>query len=1066
MKKLLTTLFAISAFVGFAQTPQGINYQSIIRNTGGTVMASTPVTVEFKLYNGLGGVMLYHETHSTTTNSFGMANLTIGQGTPIVGNFSAIPWVVGVAYEVYVNSNLIGTKQLFASVPYALHAGSAPSPNVTYTNNILSIGNNTISIPTATAYVGGTGISVSGSTITNTLPDQTVTINGTGATTVSGTYPNFTINSSSASATTPTIIGVGATTVTSSGNTFTVDAPASTTLVQGSNVFLNQSGSTYTVGAVTPTLSGSATNFSISPGNSLSWPLHSLSIASNSLSINGPGGNTVVLPGAASTSITPGANISVLGSAPNYTVSSPSQSLSIAGNSLSITAGNTITIPAAVVVAGNSNISVTSSANTYSVSAVTPTINTIGNISISGTYPSQTLSVTPQVLSIASNTLSLSNGGGSVTLPAVPTLSLTGTTLSSGPTTNSVNLSSVPGLMSGGILNRVPKWTSANVIGNSNISDNGAITMNPTTSLPGVVINSNALNAHGGNLSLQSSATASNTGNGLGSLYFGATGGMYDEAGIRGERDAASSGGTDLPSALVFYTTPDGGSSNTERMRITNQGNVGIGNNTPNARLDVLGTFKLADGTQGAGKVLMSDGIGNATWQLPPAGPWSRNSGTVTLTTGTDFVGIGTNTPNAPLQVANYISFENNGSNTSLGYNTGGGISPNNYYNTFVGAGAGQQAATGTGNSNSFLGYHAGQNITNGVNNTFMGTNAGVANNVGSSNSFFGTASGQSNSTGINNVFVGAGAGSNNTTAQNNTFLGMNADLSSTTQYTNATAIGFNTKVNDDNTIALGNNSDVVMGGTKAGIVSGASRYLTIANTSSYSPGTNTSLEIQGYTNSANASSGRIDFINGLSATAIARVEAITSSGSTVQGALRFFTNAGTLTEVMRITPTGSVGIGVTNPGGLFELGLDQGRKPGTTVWTVTSDERLKTIEGAYTKGLNEILQLNPVKYHYKNVGERQFKEEVLKKQQIGFSAQEVQRIFPEAVEVDADGYLSLNIHAVLIAYTNAVKELNAKAEAQQKTIEEQKKAMEELQLKYDERLKKLEAALETKTQK
>ena len=43
---------------------------------------------------------------------------------------------------------------------------------------------------------GGTGISIaSNGTITNSLPDQTVALTGTGATSVTGTYPNFTINS-------------------------------------------------------------------------------------------------------------------------------------------------------------------------------------------------------------------------------------------------------------------------------------------------------------------------------------------------------------------------------------------------------------------------------------------------------------------------------------------------------------------------------------------------------------------------------------------------------------------------------------------------------------------------------------------------------------------------------------------------------------------------------------------------------------------------------------------------------------------------------------------------------
>jgi len=46
-----------------------------------------------------------------------------------------------------------------------------------------------------TALASGTGISVSGATITNTAPDQTVSLTGGGSTSISGTYPNFTISS-------------------------------------------------------------------------------------------------------------------------------------------------------------------------------------------------------------------------------------------------------------------------------------------------------------------------------------------------------------------------------------------------------------------------------------------------------------------------------------------------------------------------------------------------------------------------------------------------------------------------------------------------------------------------------------------------------------------------------------------------------------------------------------------------------------------------------------------------------------------------------------------------------
>ena len=50
--------------------------------------------------------------------------------------------------------------------------------------------------------------------------------------------------------------------------------------------------------------------------------------------------------------------------------------------------------------------------------------------------------------------------------------------------------------------------------------------------------------------------------------------------------------------------------------------NVGIGTTDPQAKLDVNGTFRVTDGTQGAGKILTSDAedwlVGNCLLQLIP----------------------------------------------------------------------------------------------------------------------------------------------------------------------------------------------------------------------------------------------------------------------------------------------------------------------------------------------------------------------------------------------------------------------------------------------------------------
>jgi trimeric autotransporter adhesin len=118
-----------------------------------------------------------------------------------------------------------------------------------------------------------------------------------------------------------------------------------------------------------------------------------------------------------------------------------------------------------------------------------------------------------------------------------------------------------------------------------------------------------------------------------------------------------------------------------------------------------------------------------------------------------------------------------------------------------------------------------------------------------------------------------------------------------------------------------------------------------------------------------------------------------------------------------------NVGIGLNNPTHKLQLSADDAVKPSTNTWTIISDARLKKIDGIYTKGLSEIMQLKPLLYHYKNTVDVQFSNEILQTQSVGFLAQDVQKIFPECVIEDRNGYLNMNIHAIIIAQVNAIRE-------------------------------------------
>lgn len=60
-----------------------------------------------------------------------------------------------------------------------------------------------------TTYTAGSGLTLSGTTFSNAAPDRTVTLTGSGATSVSGSYPNFTISSTDTNTNTTYSVGNG-----------------------------------------------------------------------------------------------------------------------------------------------------------------------------------------------------------------------------------------------------------------------------------------------------------------------------------------------------------------------------------------------------------------------------------------------------------------------------------------------------------------------------------------------------------------------------------------------------------------------------------------------------------------------------------------------------------------------------------------------------------------------------------------------------------------------------------------------------------------------------------------
>jgi len=130
---LFLLLIVCAAFPLAAQfTPQGFNYQSIVRDVNGNPLANQTVVLLFSIRSGApNGPVAYSEKQTISSNEFGLVNLVIGQGgTPLQGDFTTINWGGGAKYltvALETSPNVfdeLGSSQLM-SVPYALYAQSA-----------------------------------------------------------------------------------------------------------------------------------------------------------------------------------------------------------------------------------------------------------------------------------------------------------------------------------------------------------------------------------------------------------------------------------------------------------------------------------------------------------------------------------------------------------------------------------------------------------------------------------------------------------------------------------------------------------------------------------------------------------------------------------------------------------------------------------------------------------------------------------------------------------------------------------------------------------------------------
>lgn len=115
----------------FAQVPNKMSYQLVVRNASNNLITNQTVGMRFNILQGSAtGTSVYVETQNPTTNINGLASVELGAGIVVSGNFLGIDWANGPYFlqtetdpSGGSNYTIVSTSQLL-SVPYALFSGN------------------------------------------------------------------------------------------------------------------------------------------------------------------------------------------------------------------------------------------------------------------------------------------------------------------------------------------------------------------------------------------------------------------------------------------------------------------------------------------------------------------------------------------------------------------------------------------------------------------------------------------------------------------------------------------------------------------------------------------------------------------------------------------------------------------------------------------------------------------------------------------------------------------------------------------------------------------------------
>ena len=160
MKKLSTFILIFFISLPFLSAQyNGLKYQGLARNQDGNIIVNQDIALRISIIDGeCSGIVVYRETHITTTSDLGLFWVTIGEGLNQIGSFSDINWgASGHCIKVEMDPNggtdfiQMGTEPFYA-VPYALHSlngGEGTLQELVLDGTTLSLypGNSSVNLP-------------------------------------------------------------------------------------------------------------------------------------------------------------------------------------------------------------------------------------------------------------------------------------------------------------------------------------------------------------------------------------------------------------------------------------------------------------------------------------------------------------------------------------------------------------------------------------------------------------------------------------------------------------------------------------------------------------------------------------------------------------------------------------------------------------------------------------------------------------------------------------------------------------------------------------------------------